>query len=400
MNGGSSDHSIVPQDSVSFTGTGSLRYIHISPIPGSIGIVRINYSVMDPDGKITIRNFTIDYFDTASADFRDPEFQDTSALTQGLYFLRKTDHSWGAVEDFSDTIPDYTGFEQTVNTNPPEADSGFASEWRGYVHIPVSGLYTFYTNSVHGSMVFIGSENIVRNDGSHPEWEKSGTIKLKSGYHAITIQYATGTANKVLEISYHDLNTAKDTIPASAYFRLRGDLPVFSAIPDTSMPMNVALYSVLFTVDDSALPLTFRAATSDTGILDAGAIVVAALPGGYSLSVTGAKDTGTVEITLMATNSLGYSSMQKAIITVNEAVANTGPYPSPLPDITAYPNPARNFIYLKSEGPVHFQLMDTRGGTIRSGLGNAIDVSSAPPGVYLLTLPQGKRRLHKKIVKR
>jgi hypothetical protein len=399
MNGGSSDTSIVPNDSVIFSGTGDHRYIHISPISGRTGEVRINFSVMDPDGMITIRNFTIDYFDTASADFRDPEFQDTSSLTQGLYFLRETDHSWGAVEDFSTTIPDYTGFEQTVNTNSPDADSGFASEWRGYVYIPVSGLCTFYTNSINGSIVFIGNERIVYNDGSHIERERSGSIKLKSGYHAITVQYATGTANKLLEISYHDLHTAKDTIPASAYFRLKNELPVISDIQDTSMNMNVTLDSVLFTVDDTELPLTFRTASSDTGIIDADDIAVNVLPDGYSLSVTSAKDTGTVEITVMATDSLGYSAMKKVLITVKESIAISVKL-QPIPEnITVYPNPAADFIYIKAAGPIQFRLRDAKGGIIRSGLGRSIDVSSLPPGIYLLTLTDEERTLRKKIVK-
>ena len=58
------------------------------------------------------------------------------------------------------------------------------------MNIPTDGGYTFYTNSDEGSQFWIGSTLVVDNDGPHPMRERSGTIGLKAGYHAIRTTYS------------------------------------------------------------------------------------------------------------------------------------------------------------------------------------------------------------------
>lgn len=55
-------------------------------------------------------------------------------------------------------------------------------------------------------------------------------IGLKAGVHAITIPYMQGWGGQALSVSYSGPNTGKQTIPASAFFRVGGAAPASVAI--------------------------------------------------------------------------------------------------------------------------------------------------------------------------
>ncbi|HEX7343308.1 MAG TPA: PA14 domain-containing protein, partial [bacterium] len=52
---------------------------------------------------------------------------------------------------------------------------------------PRDGIYRFYLTSDDGSALYIGREQVVNNDGIHGEWEESGEIALKAGYHPLRV---------------------------------------------------------------------------------------------------------------------------------------------------------------------------------------------------------------------
>ncbi len=55
----------------------------------------------------------------------------------------------------------------------------------GSVSRSTDGVYTFYTNSDDGSGLYIGGEQVVRNDGRRGMVERAGLIGLRAGVHAI-----------------------------------------------------------------------------------------------------------------------------------------------------------------------------------------------------------------------
>ena len=66
--------------------------------------------------------------------------------------------------------------------------------WQGYIHIPVSGTYTFKTTSDDGSALWFNSytpvgKRLVDNDGTHPTRTKEGTINITAGTYPICIEY-------------------------------------------------------------------------------------------------------------------------------------------------------------------------------------------------------------------
>jgi len=104
---------------------------------------------------------------------------------------------------------------EPANQDSTSIDYGFI--YTGYINIPESGVYTFYTRSDDGSDLFIGDELIVDNDGSHGAQERSGDIALEAGLHPITIRYFQGRSSSVFEYAWQGPSFAKETIPANVW---------------------------------------------------------------------------------------------------------------------------------------------------------------------------------------
>ena len=57
------------------------------------------------------------------------------------------------------------------------------------MEVPEDGVYTFATKSDDGSVLYIGNEKVVDNDGSHAAISASGRIALKKGLHPYKLMY-------------------------------------------------------------------------------------------------------------------------------------------------------------------------------------------------------------------
>ncbi|MBL9140894.1 MAG: hypothetical protein JNK53_03420, partial [Phycisphaerae bacterium] len=110
-----------------------------------------------------------------------------------------------------------------ASTNGNFANSGrsnnVGAQWTGWVLVDQPGMYTFFTTSDDGSSLLIGSTTVVNNDGLHGMTEKSGTIGLLPGKHAITVNFfeAGGGAGCIVQLSGPGI--AKAAIPASRFTR-------------------------------------------------------------------------------------------------------------------------------------------------------------------------------------
>ena len=124
---------------------------------------------------------------------------------------------WGTLPDFATLTPVATGTAPVPNVAPRQRDDEFALRYTGYVQVPADGTYTFSTASDDGSRLFIGSQLVVDNDGLHGTQEKSGTIGLKAGLHAITVTFFERGGDQVLSVSYAGPGLAKTVVPASAF---------------------------------------------------------------------------------------------------------------------------------------------------------------------------------------
>ena len=81
-----------------------------------------------------------------------------------------------------------------------EREDHYAIEYTGYIQVPETGLYTFYTYSDDGSQLIIGDRLVVDNDGSHSARLKEGVIALEAGFHPLRLRYFEDYDGQVLKL--------------------------------------------------------------------------------------------------------------------------------------------------------------------------------------------------------
>ena len=126
--------------------------------------------------------------------------------------------------DFTQLVPYFSEVVSNVDfpsTNGDFAGSGmnddFGCVFSGFIEVPTSGWYTLYTNSDDGSALYIGDQQVVENDGTHGMRERSGTIALQAGRHAIRVEFFErgGGAGCIVSIEGNGLD--KQVVPDSMW---------------------------------------------------------------------------------------------------------------------------------------------------------------------------------------
>lgn len=130
---------------------------------------------------------------------------------------------WATVPDFAALKPVKSGTVNRFGLDVRQKDDNFGLELSGYVQILQKGQYTFFTASDDGSVLFIDGQKIVDNDGYHGEVEKSGSIQLEAGLHAIRVGFFEAGGGEVLTVRYEGPGIAKQEIPDTALFRPGSD---------------------------------------------------------------------------------------------------------------------------------------------------------------------------------
>jgi autotransporter-associated beta strand protein len=124
-----------------------------------------------------------------------------------------TTYNGKTVLDFGTTG---TGFPPPYNTGSPI----FQAFWEGYINIPETGTYTFYTSSDDGSMVFIDGQAIVNNWGGHGVQERTGSISLTAGLHGFALNFYNSSGGYGLTASISGPSLTKQFIPNSMLVNL------------------------------------------------------------------------------------------------------------------------------------------------------------------------------------
>ena len=138
----------------------------------------------------------------------------------GLNYNYYQGTNYSALPVFSTLTPVKSGTCSNFDISLAKRTTTFAFNFTGYVMVPADGQYTFYTTSDDGSNLYIDNVRVLNNDGLHGATEKSGTIGLKAGKHAISVGYFQQTGGKVLTVSYSGVGVTKQAIPASKLYRV------------------------------------------------------------------------------------------------------------------------------------------------------------------------------------
>jgi large repetitive protein len=140
--------------------------------------------------------------------------------------------TWSVLPDFNTLSPVNTGFVSTFSLTPATANplDNFGFVFTGFLQVPTTGTYTFYTSSDDGSKLWVNNVLVVNNDGAHGTQERSGTITLSAGYYPIRCEFFEAGGGQALTVSWQGPGISKQAIPAS---RLKENftLPAAPAAP-------------------------------------------------------------------------------------------------------------------------------------------------------------------------
>ena len=123
--------------------------------------------------------------------------------------------SWDKFPDFRTLTPKATGTVSNFTLSPRKQNDYFGFKFEGDITIATSGTYTFYLASDDGSKMYIDGKKVVDNDGLHARIEKSGSMYLSKGKHAIIVAYFEKTGDNVLDVFYQGPGFSKKRIPDS-----------------------------------------------------------------------------------------------------------------------------------------------------------------------------------------
>lgn len=189
----------------------------LSPPSGSVQTVSFTYLVTDASGEFATAQVDVDL-----VQLRAPENPtgDSAGIASAFYATA----ALSVLPDFSTLTPYMSNTAPQLNfesTGGNFASSGRADDvaalFTGWISVPTSGSWTFYTNSDDGSRLLIGNTAVVLNDGLHGMVEASGTIALASGKHAIRTEFFERGGGAGLIVSWSGPGVSKSIIPTSAW---------------------------------------------------------------------------------------------------------------------------------------------------------------------------------------
>ena len=158
--------------------------------------------------KEVIDNAPVNVYYYSCSNVLDYEFYDSSPAGNTFTNIPTSGAlSAGTVSSF-----DVNALQNSVD--PGDTDN-YSVRFKGYINIANAGSYTFYTSSDDGSALYIDGSLIVNNDGAHGVQERSGTLNLATGLHAIEVLFFENAGGQSLTVQYAGPSIAKQNIPFS-----------------------------------------------------------------------------------------------------------------------------------------------------------------------------------------
>lgn len=201
-----------------FGGFGDVRY---TPPSGFNGFDTFTYTIIDETGMVSEPGtVTVEVIPLSAFKASDPVANPMPGIPVSYYSIGSQSQ-----------MPNFDNFEPISSQilafiNAPSTDGEFMGSglsdyvgavFEGFVQVPALGEYTFYTESDDGSLLYIGDQLVVNNDGLHGMVEQSGTIRLRAGTHRIRVEFFENGGGAGLFVRWAGANLPKATIPGSAW---------------------------------------------------------------------------------------------------------------------------------------------------------------------------------------
>jgi alpha-L-fucosidase len=137
----------------------------------------------------------------------------------GLYY-QYFEGTWDSLPDFSTLKPVKDGIVPDFVFTPRNQDERFSFVYSGFVLVPETSVYTFYTGSDDGSRLWIDDQPVVNNDGLHGLKEQQGNIALEKGYHRIRVAFFEQTGSDNLVVYVKSQAKPKQLLPKEWLYHL------------------------------------------------------------------------------------------------------------------------------------------------------------------------------------
>lgn len=125
---------------------------------------------------------------------------------------------WDSVPDFARMVPLEKGKLRNFET-PRRRAENYGFLYSALVSVPVTGVYSFFSESDDGSRLVVDDSLVVDNDGLHGMQERRGVIALGAGLHSLRVMYFNKTGGAGLNVSWRGPGFEKCPIPDSTLFR-------------------------------------------------------------------------------------------------------------------------------------------------------------------------------------
>ncbi len=160
----------------------------------------------------------------ASESFYKIEFKEAikeaSQLQKGLIY-NYFEGEFPKLPDFSKLKPLTEGISEKIGLQEKHRTEDYAMQWKGYIKLPIEGIYTFFLNSDDGSNLFIDDIMTIDNDGNHAPMENAGKMALKAGYHRIIVNFYQAKGGDALSLKFDRPGLEKQEIANDMYFYIK-----------------------------------------------------------------------------------------------------------------------------------------------------------------------------------
>jgi hypothetical protein len=119
-----------------------------------------------------------------------------------LFEYYEHDGSWRALPDFDTLDAANAGVATHVDLSAAPSNENFGLRFRGFLDVPVDGVYGFHLSSDDGSRLLLGGDLLVDNDGIHGVRERSGYAALEAGLHEIDLIFFQGSGGVGLSLFF------------------------------------------------------------------------------------------------------------------------------------------------------------------------------------------------------
>lgn len=150
---------------------------------------------------------------------------DTTTGGHGLHVDFYVGNNWSQLPPFNTLTPiqQWNSWEFALDREQilnfiPKGNDAFGEVFTGYLQIDQEGEYNFYSSSDDGSRLFVDEKLVVNNDGDHGVVEKSGSITLTSGRHAIKVEHYNGNGGFWIDAFYKGPGVPRQLIPADKLY--------------------------------------------------------------------------------------------------------------------------------------------------------------------------------------